>query len=222
MASEGLKLYSYWRSSAAYRARIALNLKGLAYELIPVNLAKNGGEQHAPKFHAVNPQEFVPVLFDGERVVRQSMAIVEYLDETYAGPRLLPATARERARVRGLAQLIACDIHPLNNLRVLQYLEKEFNTPQVERERWVRHWITEGFQALEKLLSTNPSTGEFSEGDNPSIADICLVPQVYNASRYAVDMAAFPTIRRVNEHCLTLRAFDAARPEKQPDAPAAD
>lgn len=222
MAVEGLKLYSYWRSSASYRVRIALNLKGLAYELVPVNLAKGGGEQHGPRYHGVNPQEMVPVLFDGERVIRQSMAIIEYLDECYAGPRLLPSTARERARVRNLAQLIACDIHPLANLRVLQYLEKEFNTPQVERERWIRHWITEGFQALEKLLSSNPSTGDCCEGDNPSIADLCLVPQVYNAQRYSVDMAAFPTIRRVNEHCLTLRAFDAARPEKQPDAPAAN
>jgi maleylacetoacetate isomerase len=220
MAAEGLKLYSYWRSSAAYRARIALNLKGLPHELVPVNLARNGGEHHQPDYRGLNPQEFVPVLVDGERVIRQSMAIIEYLDEAYAGTHLLPTTARERARVRALAQVIACDIHPLNNLRVLQYLEREFATPQVERERWVRHWIVEGFRALEELLATNPSTGEFSEGDTPSIADICLVPQAYNALRYSVDLAPFPTIRRIYEHCLTLPAFDAARPERQADAPA--
>lgn len=222
MTAGPIRLYSFWRSSAAYRVRIALNLKGLPYETVPVHLVKDGGEQHSAAFAELNPQELIPVLMHGNRVLRQSMAIIEYLDECYAGPRLLPSTARERARVRNLAQLIACDIHPLANLRVLQYLEKEFNTPQVERERWIRHWITEGFQALEKLLSTNPSTGDCCEGDNPSIADLCLVPQVYNAQRYSVDMAAFPTIRRVNEHCLTLRAFDAARPEKQPDAPAAN
>jgi maleylacetoacetate isomerase len=222
MAAEGLKLYSYWRSSAAYRARIALNLKGLPYELLTVNLAgKGGGDQHLPEFRAVNPQELIPVLVDGERVIRQSMAIVEYLDETYPGPRLLPVTARERARARGLAQLVACDIHPLNNLRVLQYLEREFNTPQVERERWVRHWIEAGFVALEELLVGNPSTGDFCEGDTPSIADICLVPQTYNALRFGVDLAPFPTIRRIYELCVTVPAFDRARPEKQPDAPAA-
>ncbi len=221
MASEGIKLYSYWRSSASYRVRIALNLKGLPYELIPVNLAKNGGEQHDDAYHAINPQELVPVLIDGERVVRQSLAICEYLDETFPGPRLLPVTARERARARGLAQMIACDVHPLNNLRVLRYLEREFNTPQVERERWVRHWIELGFTALEEMLSTNPSTGEYCEGDTPSVADICLVPQVYNAQRFAMDLANFPTIRRINDACLALTAFDRARPERQPDAPTA-
>jgi maleylacetoacetate isomerase len=221
MAAEGLKLYSFWRSSAAYRVRIALNLKGLPYEIVAVNLSKNGGEQHDSEFHGLNPQELIPVLIDGERIIRQSLAIIEYLEETYAGPRLLPVTARERARARGLAQLIACDIHPLNNLRVLQYLEREFNTPQVERERWIRHWISEGFKALEELLTTNPSTGAYCEGDTPSVADLCLVPQTYNALRFSVDLAPFPTIRRIYEQCLTLEAFDNARPEKQPDAPAA-
>jgi maleylacetoacetate isomerase len=222
MATEGLKLYSYWRSSAAYRARIALNLKGLPYELVTVNLAgKGGGDQHLPEFRTVNPQELIPVLVDGERVIRQSMAIVEYLEETYPGPRLLPVTARERARARGLAQLVACDIHPLNNLRVMQYLEREFNTPQVERERWVRHWIGTGFTALEELLAGNPSTGDYCEGDTPSIADICLVPQTYNALRFGVELAPFPTIRRIYDLCLTQAAFDRARPEIQPDAPAA-
>ncbi len=219
MAAEGMKLYSFWRSSAAYRARIALNLKGLPYELIPVNIAPNSGEQHTDEFHALNPQHMVPVLIDGERVIRQSLAIVEYLDETYAGARLLPVTARERARARSLALMIACDIHPLNNTRVLQYLETEFGTPQVERERWVRHWIETGLLALEDLLTTNPSTGTFCEGDTPSIADICLAPQCYNAQRFAIDLSRYPVLSRVYEACLALPAFDRARPENQPDAP---
>jgi maleylacetoacetate isomerase len=219
MASDSLKLYSYWRSSAAYRVRIALNLKGLPYELVTVNLAPAANEQHDASFHALNPQELVPVLVDGGRVIRQSMAIIEYLDETVPGPRLLPVTARERARARALAQLVACDIHPLNNTRVLQYLEREFNTPQVERERWTRHWIAAGFAALEEMLHDNPSTGDFCEGDTPSIADICLVPQVYNAQRFALDLSPYPTVRRVHERCVALPEFDAARPEKQPDAP---
>jgi maleylacetoacetate isomerase len=220
MATEGLRLYSYWRSSAAYRVRIALNLKGLPYELVPVNLLANGGEQHGQDYHELNPQELVPLLRDGGRIVRQSMAIIEYLDETYDGElKLVPATARDRSRVRALAQLVACDIHPINNLRVMQYLEREFNVPEVERERWSRHWIVEGFKALEAMLADNPSTGVFCEGDDPSLADVCLVPQVYNAKRWSVDMGAFPTIARINEECLKMAAFERARPENQPDAP---
>src|ERR1700751_3154879 len=146
MASNGLKLYSYWRSSASYRVRIALNLKGLPYEIVPVNLVASGGEQHSAEYRALNPQELVPLLIDGVRVIRQSQAIIEYLDETYDGEaKLLPATARDRARVRALAQMIACDIHPLNNTRVMQYLEREFNVAPGGRESWMRHWIGEGF-----------------------------------------------------------------------------
>jgi maleylacetoacetate isomerase len=220
MASDGLKLYSYWRSSAAYRVRIALNLKGLAYELVPVNLVGGGGEQHSEAYRALNPQELVPVLIDGERIVRQSAAIIEYLDETYDGTaKLLPATARERARVRALAQAVACDIHPLNNTRVMQYLEREFNVPPIERERWIRHWIGEGFRAIEALLADNPSTGIYCEGDEPTMADIFLVPQVYNARRWSVDLAPFPLIARINDSCLALEEFERARPENQPDAP---
>jgi maleylacetoacetate isomerase len=220
MSSTGLRLYGYWRSSAAYRVRIALNLKGLPYDNIPVHLTNDGGEQHHDEYRELNPQELVPVLIDGERIVRQSLAIIEYLDESYDGElKLLPATARARARVRGLAQTIACDIHPINNLRVLQYLEREFNAPQVERERWAQHWIIEGFRAVESLLAANPSTGVHCEGDEPSLADIFLVPQVYNAQRWSVDLAAFPTIQRINENCLKLAAFDRAKPENQADAP---
>jgi maleylacetoacetate isomerase len=219
MPNEGLKLYSYWRSSAAYRVRIALNLKGLAYDLVPVNLAGDG-EQHSTEYRELNPQELVPILIDGERVVRQSQAIIEYLDETYDGEaKLLPATARERARVRALAQMIACDIHPLNNTRVMQYLEREFNAPPIERERWTRHWISEGFRAIEALLANNPSTGLYCEGDEPTMADIFLVPQVYNARRWSVEMGAFPIISRISDSCLNLEEFERARPENQPDAP---
>ena len=220
MSSTGLRLYSYWRSSAAYRVRIALNLKGLPYDIVPVHLTDNGGEQHGDEFRELNPQELIPVLRDGERVIRQSLAIIEYLDESYDGEaKLLPATARARARVRALAQTIACDIHPLNNLRVLQYLEREFNTPQVERERWAQHWIMEGFKAVEALLHDNPATGIYCDGDDPTLADILLVPQVYNARRWSVDLTPFPIICRISDNCLKLTEFDRARPENQPDAP---
>lgn len=220
MSSTGLRLYSYWRSSAAYRVRIALNLKGIPYDIIPVHLTNDGGEQHRDEYRDLNPQELIPVLIDGERIIRQSLAIIEYLDESYDGElKLLPATARARARVRGIAQTIACDIHPINNLRVMQYLEREFNAPQVERERWAQHWIQEGFRAVEALLSENPSTGDFCEGDEPSLADICLIPQVYNALRWSIDLAPYPTIVRVNENCLKQTAFDRARPDNQVDAP---
>jgi len=218
MAAVGLKLYSYWRSSACYRVRIALNLKGLAYEQASVHLAN--GEQHAGEFGAVNPQQLVPVLIDGERVIRQSQTIIEYLDESYDGEmKLLPATARARARVRALAQMIACDIHPLNNLRVMQYLESEFNAPKLERESWTKHWIEEGFKAIEALLADSHATGVYCEGDEPSLADVFLIPQVYNARRAAVDLAPFPMIRRIDANCLKLTAFESARPENQPDAP---
>lgn len=215
-----LKLYSYWRSSASYRVRIALNLKRLPYEVVPVSLIDDGGAQHSAAFREINPQELIPVLRDGQRTIRQSMAIIEYIDETWEAPPLMPPTPRERARVRGLAQLIACDIHPLTNLRVLQYLERELNVPATERDAWVRHWIRLGLHAFEQMLDETPSTGTFCEGDTPGLADCLLVPQVYNAQRFGVELAPFPTIRRITAECLALDAFDAARPEKQPDAPA--
>lgn len=218
--TETLKLYSYWRSSAAYRVRIALNLKQLAYEIVPVHLVNNGGEQHGESYLELNPQASVPTLLDGSRIFRQSMAIIEYLDEAYPGTAaLLPSTARERARVRALAQVIACDIHPLNNLRVMQFLERDFSSPVVERDRWSRHWIATGFNALEKMLEDNSSTGLYSDGDTPTLADICLVPQVYNARRFGIDLSAYPTIERIEQQCLGLAAFEQAKPENQPDAP---
>jgi maleylacetoacetate isomerase len=215
-----LRLFSYWRSSAAYRVRIGLNLKGLPYEISPVHLVRDGGEQHGQAFREANPQALVPVLQHGQRMLRQSMSILEYLDELWPEPALLPATSRDRQRVRALAQVVACDIHPLNNLRVLQYLENEWGVPQPEREGWATHWMASGFEACEALLRDHPSTGEYCDGDIPTLADCCLVPQVYNARRFGLDMAPYPTIVRVEQACLALPAFDAARPENQPDAPA--
>jgi maleylacetoacetate isomerase len=219
MTADRLCLHSYWRSSAAYRVRIGLNLKGLPYDIAPVHLVRDGGEQHSPEYAQVNPQQLVPVLQHGQRVLRQSLAILEYLDEMWPAPPLLPATARDRARVRALAQLIACDVHPLNNLRVMQYLERDWGVPQPERDVWSRHWMQEGFAAFEALLQHHPSTGEFCDGVAPGIADCCLVPQVYNARRFGVDLTPYPTIMRIEQACLALPAFDAARPEHPPDAP---
>ena len=213
-----LTLYSYWRSSAAYRVRIGLNLKGLDYALVPVHLVRDGGQQHAPGYAALNPQQLVPALRDGERVLTQSLAILEYLEETRPQPPLLPVDAAGRARVRALAQLVACDIHPLNNLRVLQFFDRQWNVPQAERDDWVLYWMREGFAAMETMLAASPDTGRYCHGDMPGLADCCLLPQLYNARRFTLDLAPFPTLRRIEAACLQLPAFDAARPENQPDA----
>jgi len=218
MTSGNLRLYSFWRSSAAYRVRIALGLKDLSYEIEPVHLVKDGGQQHSSEYKDVNPQEFVPVLMHGNRVLRQSMAIIEYLDDTWPENPLLPAVARDAQRARAIAQMIACDIHPLNNLRVMQYLEAEFKANQSQKDAWMKHWIKVGFDSLEKVLADNPSTGSFCEGDIPSLADCCLVPQVYNAERFKVSMKPYPTIQRINKECLELDAFKQAHPSAQPDA----
>lgn len=218
--NDQLRLYSYWRSSAAYRVRIGLNLKGLRYEIAPIHLLRDGGEQRTDEFRDVNPQGLVPVLLHGNRQLSQSLAILEYLDETWPDPPLMPANARSRHRARAIAQAIACDIHPLNNLRVLQYLEREGKLVQEQRDAWVRHWIGEGFTAIEAMLADNLSTGRFCEGETPTIADCCLIPQVYNARRFGMDIARFPTIERIEKACLELPAFDLARPEMQPDKPA--
>lgn len=219
--SDRLTLYSYWRSSAAYRVRIGLNLKGLSYETVPVHLVRNGGEQHSAQYAADNPQKLVPMLKHGERRLRQSLAILEYLDEVWPDAPLLPVSARGRQRVRALAQIVACDIHPLNNLRVLRFFEHEWNVPQPERDEWMRHWMVAGFDAFEALLDDHPSTADFCEGHAPTLADCCLVPQLFNARRFGVDLEPYPTIRRIEAACLELPAFDAARPENQPDAPKA-
>ena len=213
-----LTLYSYWRSSAAYRVRIGLNLKGLDYALVPVHLVRDGGQQHAPDYAALNPQQLVPALRDGQRVLTQSLAILEYIEETRPQPPLLPVDAAGRARVRALAQLVACDIHPLNNLRVLQFFDRQWNVPQAERDDWVLYWMREGFAAMETMLAASPDTGRYCHGDMPGLADCCLLPQLYNARRFTLDLVPFPTLRRIEAACLQLPAFDAARPENQPDA----
>jgi maleylacetoacetate isomerase len=217
---DSLCLYSYWRSSAAYRVRIGLALKGLAFETRPVHLLRDGGQQHADDYAALNPQQLVPVLLHGRRAVRQSLAILEYLEEVWpdAAP-LLPDSARERGRFRALAQLVACDIHPLNNLRVLQFFERQWNVPQAERDEWVRHWIREGLAAFEALAAEDPSTGTFCHGDTAGLADCILVPQLYNARRFGMDVGQWPTLARIEQACLALPAFRAAAPDTQPDAP---
>lgn len=210
-----MKLYSYFRSSAAYRVRIALNLKGLPYEMVPVHLTKDGGQQRAPTFRAVNPQMRVPAvkLSSGE-VLTQSLAIIEYLDEINPERPLLPADALARAKVRAVAQLIACDIHPLNNLVALQYLKRTLKHEQPEIDAWYHHWVIEGFTALEAMMTPGP----YACGAHVTLADVCLVPQVYNARRLKVPLDNFPKIVAVEAACLKLPAFDKARPENQPDA----
>lgn len=214
-----MKLHSYWRSSASYRVRIALNLKELDYEIEPVSLIDDGGEHLTDQFGQLNPQHQVPVLIDGFRVLRQSMAIIEYLEEAYEGYQLLPAEMRARQRVRMLAQVVACDIHPLNNLRVLSYLTGPLQISDEARSAWVRHWIENGFRAIESLLEESPTTGSFCEGDEPTLADICLAPQVYNAIRFETPLKPYPTIRRIYANCMANEAFHLAAPDQQPDKP---
>ena len=210
-------LYGYFRSSAAYRVRIALNLKGLDYDQIPVNLVK--GEQRGDDHLMRNPQGLVPSLvLDDSSVINQSLAICEYLDEVHPEPALLPVNALERARVRALAQSVACEIHPLNNLRVLKYLVRGMGADEAAKLAWYHHWIAQGFTALEATLSNAPSSGDFCHGDTPTLADICLIPQVYNAERFECDLSAYPTIQRIAANCRSLPAFEKAAPEVQPDA----
>lgn len=210
-------LYGYFRSSAAYRVRIALNLKGLPYHQSPVNLVK--GEQRDEDNLARNPQGLVPILKTDEGAqLTQSLAICEYLDECHPAPALLPSDPLERVRVRSLSQVVACEIHPLNNLKVLKYLVIELGVNDDTKLAWYRHWIHEGFGALEAMLTPEAGTGDFCHGDNPTLADICLVPQVFNAERFECDLSAYPTIRRIAERCNTLEAFRKAAPGEQPDA----
>ena len=213
-----LKLYTYFRSSAAYRVRIALNLKGLPYEAVPVHLVRDGGEQNQPAYRARSPLGTVPALETGERVFTQSLAIIEYLEEIYPQLALLPASAESRARVRAIAQTIACDIHPLGNLRVLNYLTREFSVTPEKKNAWYRHWVNEGLLAVEKLLADDPRTGTFCHGESAGMADCCLVPQVFNARRFNCPLDAMPTIRRIVDTCEQLPAFQKAVPANQPDA----
>jgi len=210
-----MKLYGYFRSSAAFRVRIALNLKKLEYETAAIHLRRN--DQARPDYLAVNPQGLVPTLVDGDRTLIQSLAIIEYLDETYADPPLLPKIAVDRARVRSLAEIVACDIHPINNLRVLRYLTHSLGHAEAAIASWYNHWIAAGFQALEKLLAEDPRTGGFCHGDVTSLADVTLVPQVVNAERYRLDLTPYPTITRIFQRCMALEPFLAAHPDNQPD-----
>ena len=210
-----MQLYSYFRSSAAYRVRIALHLKGLAFDTIPVHLLRNGGEQHSSAYRALNPSELVPTLVDQGLALGQSVAILEYLEEAYPTPALLPLERAQRAQVRAVVQTVACDIHPLNNLRVLQYLEHTLHIPQGLRDDWYRNWVLQGLTTLETLLA--PTRGDFCFGDQPTLADCCLVPQMANARRFSTPLDAFPTLVRIDAHCRALPAFAAAAPEHQPD-----
>ncbi|GAB1579858.1 maleylacetoacetate isomerase [Bordetella petrii] len=213
-----MQLYSYFRSSAAFRVRIALNLKGLSYEYLGVHLLKDGGQQLAESYRALNPSALVPTLVDGDAVIGQSLAIMEYLDETHPQPALLPADPVGRARVRAIAQTIACDTHPLNNLRVLKYLKRDLQVSEEAKNDWYRHWVKLGLESVEAMLAHSSSTGRFCHGDTPTLADLCLVPQVYNARRFDCDLSALTTITRIDAACRELPAFDLAAPEKQPDA----
>ncbi len=210
-----MKLYSYFRSSAAYRVRVALNLKGLAYETVPVHLVKEGGHNRRPEFRAINPQMRVPALVvpTGD-VLIQSLAIIEYLDETHPEPPLLPQDPNARAQARALAEIVACDIHPLNNIGSLRYLKRELHHEQAAIDAWYHHWVLTGFKALEALVRPGP----YACGGAVTVADLCLVPQVYNARRLNVPLDKFPKIVAIDTACLALPAFDRARPENQPDA----
>ncbi|MGC1302827.1 MAG: maleylacetoacetate isomerase [Caulobacteraceae bacterium] len=211
-----IRLHGYYRSSAAFRVRAALALKGIAFELVPHHLRK--GEQRAPDYMEIQPQGLVPALEIDGHVLIQSMAIIEYLDATRPTPPLLPGDEAGRARVRGLAQLIACDIHPVDNLRVLNRLRRDLGQEEANVVAWYNHWIAEGFEALERLLAESPDTGRFCHGDTPGLADLCLVPQVVNSRNFKLDLTPYPTIGRISDACLALPAFEQAMPQNQPDA----
>ncbi|MCP4327417.1 MAG: maleylacetoacetate isomerase [Alphaproteobacteria bacterium] len=212
-----MKLYTFYFSSASFRVRIALRLKGLEDDPIFVNL--RDGDQFEPGYLPLNPQQQVPTLDDGGVVITQSLAILEYLEEAYPEPALLPATPDERARVRSLALAIACDIHPLNNLRVLKYLTGEMGHDETERDQWYHHWIALGLSGVERILTLTAGTGRFCHGDSPTMADVCLVPQIFNAKRYDCPLQDYPTVMSIFDACMALEAFDAAQPLKQSDAP---
>jgi maleylacetoacetate isomerase len=220
----GLRLYTYWRSSAAYRVRIALALKGLDYESVPKHLLRDGGEQRRPDYLALNPQGLVPALADDGFVVPQSLAICEYLEEIHPEPRLLPGSARDRAVVRGMALAIACDVHPLNNIAITQYLRREFAADDAAVQRWIAHWIARGFDALERWVGTVPGAPadathqRYCHGTQVTLADACLVPQMYNARRFGVDVGSYPRLTAICAHLESLPAFAAALPENQTDA----
>ena len=213
-----MKLYTFFRSSASYRVRIALNLKGLKYEQAPIHLRRGGGEQLSAAYKAINPQALVPALEDGGKILTQSLAIIEYLEERYPQPPLLPRDPADKALVRSMALVIACEIHPIQNLRVLQYVKREYGQSNEQVNRWAQHWINLGLAALEQMIVAQPRRGKFCFGDTPTLADICLVPQLGNARRYGCDLSPYPAIIEIEKNCMALPAFADAAPEKQPDA----
>ncbi len=211
-----MKLYAYWRSTAAYRVRIALHLKGVVFESIPVHLVRNGGEQHKTSYAEINPNHLVPTLVDGDFILHQSLAIIDYIESTQPGLSLYPDCIQTKAKVKALALDIACEIHPLNNLRVQQYLSNELCISNEAKSAWIDYWMRIGFQAFEKQLVL--TAGCYCFEDQITIADICLVAQVYNAKRFNVDLSSYPYINRVVDNCNKLEAFQLALPENQPDA----
>jgi len=213
-----MKLYTFFRSSASYRVRIALNLKGLACEQTPIHLRRGGGEQFSAAYKRINPQALVPALEDDGRILTQSLAIIEYLDEKYPNPPLLPAAAADRALVRSMAMVIACEVHPIQNLRVLTFVKQEYHQTEELMNQWARHWIDLGLSALEQMILAQPNSDKFCFGNTPTLADICLVPQLGNARRYGCDVSQYPTIVSIEKNCVTIPAFANAAPEKQPDA----
>jgi len=213
-----MKLYTFFRSSASYRVRIALNLKGLRYEQVPIHLRRGGGEQLLPAYKAINPQGLIPTLEDGGHILTQSLAIIEYLEERYPSPALLPRDPAHRATVRSMALAVACEVHPLQNLRVLGYLKNVLHHSDEEMNTWARHWVTLGLAALEQMALAVPDRGAFCFGNAPSLADICLVPQLYNARRFACDLSVCPTLVQIDATCRALPAFADAAPENQADA----
>ncbi|WP_353432146.1 maleylacetoacetate isomerase [Polynucleobacter sp. MWH-UH23A] len=212
------RLYSFWRSSAAFRVRIALNLKGIPYDTIPVHLTKSGGAQFSPDYSEKNPTHLVPLFEDGKVSIHQSLAIIEYLEEMYPSPSLLPPLPSDRAWVRSLAMDIACDIHPINNLRVLRYLVKNVGSTNETKDAWYQHWIELGLNSLEKQLSADTRVGRFASGDQPGLVEVCLIPQLFNALSSGMDLSMYPTLVKILHECLKLHAFMDASWEKQLDA----
>lgn len=210
-----MKLYDYFRSTACYRVRIALNLKNIAYETMNIHLVNHGGEQHSPEYQAINPQQLVPSLEVNGQVISQSLAIIDYLDETYPNPPLLPQAPWDKATIRSLALIVACDMHPLNNLRVLNRLKEQFQASESQVTEWYHHWLKAGFDAFEAKLQHIKRQQLFCFGDTVTLADLCLIPQVYNANRFHFAMDNYPLINEINTHCLTLEPFQKAIPEAQ-------
>lgn len=213
-----MKLYTFFRSSASYRVRIALNLKGLSYEQAAIHLRRGGGEQLSAAYKAINPQALVPALEDNGKMLTQSLAIIEYLEETHPNPPLLPKNPADKALVRSMALVIACEVHPIQNLRVLNYVKANYNQTDEQVNKWAQHWIDLGLSALQEMIAAQPKRGKFCFGDAPTIADICLIPQLGNARRYGCDLSKYPAILAIEKNCNALSAFANAAPEKQPDA----